>query len=202
MAAGPAAPTRACCSRRRRTIAALSRCSPRPQSGLHQHRLGNLRLDQPAGPAVAAGRLRPQPRAAVRQAWRRARWRSRWPPRRRPRAVDRRRTTRRAAGRSHQRVRLRRLRVGGGVRAPGAAGRGGRNGRRPRRPGGHRAAAAEWRGQPVGAALPDRRSHGRSGLHPGDAGYEAAAAAPAYPTSAGGRRSAGRDTATTCRPRC
>ena len=100
-------------------------------------------------------------------------------------------TTRLPAGRSHQHVRLRRFRVGRRRqrRARGAAGRGGRNGRRARRPDGYRAAAAERRGQAVAASsIGWTISTGRSGtLHPGDAGYEAAAAARAYATGAGGR---------------
>ena len=52
------------------TMSATAPASARPRRrrpGLHQRRLGHLRLDEPRGTAVAAGRLRSRPGADVRQ---------------------------------------------------------------------------------------------------------------------------------------
>ena len=146
--------------------------------GFRQRGHGPLRLDQPAGAAVAAARLRPRPGAAVRQAGAGhgdvvARGRGRQP--RRPHG---RRHRSGAAGRAHQSVRLRRLLLGRRRAARVARGGGGRDGGRRQRRAGRGAAAPGRREQPAGHLLQGRRHGGhdrrararRGGLRRGGAG--------------------------------
>ena len=128
---------------------------------LLQQRLGRLRLDQPAGAAVAAARLRSQARHPVRQAGAGRADAAGRACQRGAGAVDRRRGGAGDAGDAEHRLRLRRLHQPGRRRARGAAGGGGGDGGRARRPDGHRAHPPERRGRPVAHALPGRRSQRR-----------------------------------------
>jgi len=177
-----AAPTRACCFQTMSDhVTQVGGISARTAFGFFSNGLGELRLDEPDGRAVAAGRLRPalvvmfdkQAQGGLAQAHVSTgealavsidfRLHSRDP------------------GDLEQPVRLCRLSFGRRRGAGGPSGGGGRDGRRPQRPDRHRPTAPGRSGRSVDHLLSGRRPLGTiNGLHPGDAGYQAAAQARAY----------------------
>ena len=118
-----------------------------------------LRLDQPAGAAGAAVRLRSSPGAAVRQAGAGLGRAVRRRGGRTAVGLDQCPVDRGAPGLDDQPVRFRRLHLGERRGARGAPGGRRRDGRRGRRHGRGRARAPERRGQPVAHLLSRRRPH-------------------------------------------